>query len=286
MGELGLNKIFGALLAVALVVMGLREVATMVFGGGHHGDHHYESMNDWAEASFHGYRIELADTGGTGPIVEEIYDLGLLLASADVSRGERSFKAKCASCHTIEQGGADGTGPNLYGRLGNTKQGVAGFAYSGALSNTEGDWSFANMDNWLKSPSKYARGTSMGFAGLNRDDERANVLAYLASYSPDAPAFPEPLPAVDETVAEDAAETVTEAAEETVGEVEGAETLAEDDEATVEAVVEEATEDAADLVETVVETGEAVVEDAGEAVDAAVETVEDAVEDAATSDEN
>lgn len=250
MGELGLNKIFGALLAVALAVMGLREVSSIVFGGGHHGDHHYENLNEWAEASFHGYRIELADTGG-GEVIEEIYDLGLLLASADAAKGERSFKAKCASCHTIEQGGANGTGPNLYDVIGAPKQHLAGFAYSGALANVGGDWSYENMDNWLRAPSSYARGTSMGFAGLNRDDERANVIAYLASYSPDAPAFPEPLPAIEEG---------GEAVEEGV-----AEELAGDEAATDTTVVED--------------TAGAVVEDATTVVEDAVETIEDAVTD-------
>ena len=71
MGELGLNKIFGALLAVGLVVLGLKEVSTIVFGGGHHGHHEYESLNQWAEENFHGYRIDIAETGGGGEIVEE-----------------------------------------------------------------------------------------------------------------------------------------------------------------------------------------------------------------------
>ena len=48
------------------------------------------------------------------------------------------------------------------------------------------------MNDWLYNPSSYARGTSMAFAGLRRDDERANVIAYLVSYSPEAPDFPEP----------------------------------------------------------------------------------------------
>jgi cytochrome c len=60
MGELGLNKIFGALLAVGLVVLGLKEVSTIVFGGGHHGHHEYESLNKWAEENFHGYRVDIA----------------------------------------------------------------------------------------------------------------------------------------------------------------------------------------------------------------------------------
>ncbi|HBX98236.1 MAG TPA: cytochrome c family protein, partial [Hyphomonas sp.] len=59
------------------------------------------------------YCVEVADAGGTGGEAEEVFDLGLLLASADIARGERTFKGKCATCHTIDQGGANGTGPNL-----------------------------------------------------------------------------------------------------------------------------------------------------------------------------
>lgn len=272
MGELGLNKIFGALLAVGLVVLGLKEVSTIVFGGGHHGHHEYESLNQWAEENFHGYRIDIAETGGGAEVVEEIYDLGALLVSADLSRGERSFKAKCASCHTVEQGGSDGTGPNLYGTLGSAKQSHGSFAYSGALSNTEGDWSWENMDAWLENPGSYARGTSMAFAGLKRDDERASVLAYLASYSPDAPVAPEPLPEVAaegdvEEAAGDLAETdetVVDGAEPTAAEA------AEDAAIAAEAAADQAIEDAADAgtaaIADATVAAEEVVEDAAEAV--------------------
>ncbi len=270
MGELGLNKIFGALLAVALVIMGLRELSTIVFGGGHGPAHEYESVNQWAAESFHGYRIAIAETGGGADVVEEIYDLGLLLASADVTRGERSFKGKCASCHTIEQGGATGTGPNLFASIGSAKQSHGNFAYSGALAPTEGDWTYANMDAWLAAPSKYARGTSMGFAGLKRDDERANVLAYLASYTPDAPAFPAPLPVAEE----DAAETLDTPIE---GRVEGPvevpveiEIIAPLSPVDDGAGTGDLIEDAEDVVETLPGT----VEDATEAIEDAAETPE------------
>lgn len=252
MGELGLNKIFGALLAIFLVIMGLREVSATVFGGGggHHG-HEYESLNKWAEKNF-AYRVEMAETGGSGEEEEEVYDLGLLLVGADISRGERSFKGKCATCHTVEEGGANGTGPNLYGIMGVSKQHVDGFGYSGALAAVGGDWTYEAMDDWLRAPSRYARGTSMAFAGLNRDDERANVLAYLASYSPNGPAAPAPLPADEAGEAELDGEAVDGAVlEEAAGD------LATVDEAVIDAgadLVEEATETVEETVEDVVET--------------------------------
>ncbi len=263
MGELGLNKIFGALLAVALAVMGLREISSMVFGSAHGEAHHFSSLNEWAEETFHGYRIELADSGGA-EIIEDVYDLGLLLARADATRGERSFKAKCASCHTIEQDGGNSTGPNLFGTVGAAKQSHASFGtYSGALAGTEGDWTYANIDAWLESPAKYARGTSMGFAGLKRDDERANVIAYLATYSDLAPAFPEPLPAAapEEAVIEGAAEdaAATNAAETDTAIIEAGEEAVVDTSVTetVDIMIDDAVEDG---IETVTETVEEATE--------------------------
>jgi len=286
MGELGLNKIFGALLAVGLVVLGLKEVSTIVFGGGHHHHKEYESLNAWAESNFHGYRVDIAEVGGGGEVIEEIYDLGALLLGADLARGERSFKAKCASCHTLEEGGANGTGPNLYATMGAAKQSHSGFSYSGALGNTEGDWSWERMDAWLENPSSYARGTSMAFAGLKRDDERASVLAYLATYSPDAPPQPEPLPEVaEEGDAEEAAgdlaetdETVIDGAEPTAAET------AEDAAIEAEAVADQAIEDAAnagtEAIADATVAAEAVVDAASDAADEATDAVEEVVEDA------
>ncbi|MGB1068585.1 MAG: c-type cytochrome [Henriciella sp.] len=213
MGELGLNKVFGAILAVALVILGLREVSSIVFGGGHHGEHHYASVNEWAAESF-AYRVEMTENS-SAEVVEEVYDLGLLMAGADISAGERSFKGKCATCHSIDQDGVNGTGPNLFAIVGAAKGAKDGFSYSGALTVTEGDWSYENLDLWLEAPSRYARGTSMAFAGLKRDNERANMLAYLAAYTPEAPEFPQPLPSAEESVEEaelvETAEAVVEA---------------------------------------------------------------------------
>ncbi|MEL7040261.1 MAG: c-type cytochrome [Pseudomonadota bacterium] len=263
MGELGLNKIFGALLAVGLVVLGLKEVSTIVFGGGHHHHKEYATLNAWAESNFKGYRVEIAEIGGVGEVIEEIYDLGALILGADMARGERSFKAKCASCHTIEDGGANGTGPNLYATMGAAKASHAGFNYSGALTGTDGAWSWENMDAWLENPSGYARGTSMAFAGLKRDDERAAVLAYLASYSPDAPPPPAPLP--EATSEGDAEETAGDLAETDAAVVEGdagaAADVAMETEAEAADAIEEAASDGTDaLVDATVAAEETLVE--------------------------
>lgn len=195
MGELGLNKILGAVLATCLGLFALHEISGIVFGhgGGHHGDDHAEEMTATEKfCSKFAYCFEIADTGGAdGP--EEVFDLGLALASADIARGERAFKAQCATCHTIEAGGATGTGPNLHNIVGVMAAQKPGFNYSASLASMDKSWTYQELNDWLYNPSTYMRGTSMSFAGLRRDGDRANVIAYLAANTENAPAFPEPI---------------------------------------------------------------------------------------------
>ena len=143
-----------------------------------------------------GYFIEgEASEGGAdaGP------DLGTLLANADAAAGERVF-AKCTACHTIDQGGANGIGPNLYGVMGKAiAGGAAGFAYSSALTEKGGQWTWENMDAWLTSPRGFANGTKMSFAGLGKPEDRANVMEFMATYG-GAPAKPEPAAPEEEVV--------------------------------------------------------------------------------------
>lgn len=205
MGELGLNKIIGALLATALGIMLLMQLPNVVFAssaGGHHGEEHGEaaSLSEQMCQNFH-YCVEIAESAGPAA-VEEVFDLGAALASADLSRGERLFASQCSTCHTINAGGANGTGPNLHNIVGAHKAHLAGFGYSGAMANAEGSWTYENLDSWVKNPGAYMRGTSMSFAGIRRDSDRAAVIAYLAANTENAPAFPEPLPAAGEATDE------------------------------------------------------------------------------------
>ena len=130
-------------------------------------------------------------------------DLGTLLAAADPAKGEAIF-AKCTACHTIAQGGANGIGPNLFGVIGKPiGKHAAGFAYSGDLSGHGGDWTYENLDHWLKSPKAFAAGTKMTFAGLGKAEDRANLLAFLKANGggPDFPAPAAPAAAEGEAAA-------------------------------------------------------------------------------------
>lgn len=196
MGELGWNKIFGAILAAVLIIFGLREVSALVFptGGGHgsHGEAKEETINE-RMAREYAYYVPVSETAAGG--VEEVYDLGALLASASVDRGAAAVTAKCATCHNWNPGEPVKTGPNLYDTVGaGIGEHAPGFAYSSWFRNSDETWTYENLDAFLANPSAYAPGTAMSFIGLRRDQERADVIAFLASITPDAPAFPEPLP--------------------------------------------------------------------------------------------
>ncbi|MGB3930963.1 MAG: cytochrome c family protein [Sphingobium sp.] len=137
-----------------------------------------------------GYAIEGVEAEGEGG--DSGPGLNTLLASADVAAGEKVF-AKCAACHTVNQGGANGIGPNLWGTVGEAiAQGKGGFAFSDALKSKGGQWSFDNLDAWLKSPREFAPGTKMTFAGLGNPADRANLIAWLNTQGSNLP-----LPAAD-----------------------------------------------------------------------------------------
>ena len=163
-----------------------------------------------------GYFIEgEAEGGADGPG----YDLGTVLAAADPAAGEKIF-AKCTACHTINSGGANGIGPNLYGTVGEAiGQGKGGFAFSSALSGHGGAWNYENLDAWLKSPKAFAPGTKMSFAGLSKPEDRANIIAYMKANGggPDYPA-----PVAPEAEGAEGDEAVTDAPGVGPGAVEGA----------------------------------------------------------------
>lgn len=147
-----------------------------------------------------GYPIEGAVEEGAG---EQGPSLAALLAMGDPAAGANVFQ-KCMSCHTAEQGGATGIGPNLFGIIGKPiGKHAAGFAYSSDLAGLGGDWTYENLDHWLASPRALAAGTKMSFAGLSNPQDRANVILYLRENG-GGPALPE-APAAEPAAAGDAA---------------------------------------------------------------------------------
>lgn len=166
------NTIAGWTLAAGIVALGATIVTGQLF------KHHP------VEAG--GYAVESADGGAEGGAAKDP-PIALLMQTADAAKGAEVFK-KCASCHTINNGGANGIGPNLYGTMGEgIGEGKGGFAFSAALSGHGGKWDFESMNAWLKSPKKFAEGTKMSFAGLSKPEDRANLIAYLNAQGSNLP---------------------------------------------------------------------------------------------------
>ena len=150
-----------------------------------------------------GYVIEGVEVEGAGAAAEMTMAQALSMMSTDdqIAAGERVF-AKCAACHTVEQGGANGIGPNLYAVMGaGIGNHVPGYAYSDALAGVGGTWNWETMDAWLKNPRGFADGTKMSFAGLPKIEDRAVVAMYMNSMGSNLP-----VPEYVEVLAEDGGE--------------------------------------------------------------------------------
>ncbi|OLF81394.1 hypothetical protein AWH62_01605 [Maricaulis sp. W15] len=222
MGELFWNKVAGVVLATVLGVLAITELGHLLVPS--HAAHELTAENtaypvDWA-AIGSGPSTEVVEEGPT--------DYGLVLAAADIGAGERAAR-RCAACHTFNEGGANGVGPNLWGVVGADIAGHDGFSYSGALESLEGNWTYEALDAFIENPSGYASGTAMSFRGLGNDDTRLELIAYLRSLSNNP--MPLPAPLADTAPAEavdDAMATATDAAGDMVDD------LAQTDEATDE----------------------------------------------------
>jgi cytochrome c len=137
-----------------------------------------------------GYPIEGVEQEGEGGAEAEA-PIETFLASADAARGEGVFR-KCAACHTINQGGANGLGPNLWANMGAPVAHVAGYSYSDALKSKGGNWTWQTMSEWLRSPRTFAPGTKMTFAGLSDPQDRADLMVYLNAQGSNIPLPPPP----------------------------------------------------------------------------------------------
>jgi len=101
----------------------------------------------------------------------------------DVSKGEALFKARCTQCHTINNGGGNKQGPNLYGLIGRKSGSVPDYKYSPANKNAGVTWTPDTLFNYLENPKKYIPKTKMAFAGFKAPQDRADVTAYIVQAS-------------------------------------------------------------------------------------------------------
>ena len=159
-----LTKIGGGLFGAWLILLLGKWAAEEIYHAEAHG-----------EAS---YVIEVAGAESSEPA--EAVDVAALMGEADASKGEGVFR-KCSACHKLD--GSDGVGPHLNGVVGRDIASVGGFGYSGALTSLEGNWTPEALYGFLENPKGYAPGTTMGFSGLNKAEDKVNLIAYLQGTS-------------------------------------------------------------------------------------------------------
>ena len=179
MDSFEVNKIIAAVLLIALIVIGIGKISDMAF--------HVEKPERSA------YKVEIQETNSisisnTEKLMEKV-DIAALLALGDISHGEKVFK-KCAACHLVNKGGENKIGPALYGVLGRKVASKEDYKYSKAMASYDKNWTFEEMNGYLKKPQTYIKGTKMAFAGLRKEKDRASVILYLNQNSDN----PIPLP--------------------------------------------------------------------------------------------
>ncbi|KAF3931233.1 hypothetical protein ABW19_dt0201648 [Dactylella cylindrospora] len=103
------------------------------------------------------------------------------LAKGDAKKGEGLFKTRCASCHTLEAGGSNKTGPNLHGLFGRVSGTFAGYSFTDANKNKAVTWDDQSLFDYLENPKKYIPGTKMAFGGLKKDKDRNDLITFLKS---------------------------------------------------------------------------------------------------------
>jgi len=131
-----------------------------------------------------------AEVASAAPAAAELPPIGPKLADANVAHGKELFQKLCFTCHTIDKGGANKVGPNQWDLVGRKKASEAGFSYSSALQNMGGEWTYEDINHMIFKPTAYVKGTKMAFVGVPKEQDRADIIAYLRTMNDTPPPLP------------------------------------------------------------------------------------------------
>ena len=182
MDSFELNKVIGGLLGTVFVVFSVGLVSDALFAS--------------PSPEKPGFAIEAAEepaAGGGGAAAAGPKPIAELMPTASADKGAAILK-KCEACHSGEKGGPNKVGPDLWDIVDRPVAEHEGFSYSAGMKDfskggTE-KWTYDHLYHFLISPKAFVKGTAMGFAGLKKDEDRADVIAYLRTLSDS----PKPLP--------------------------------------------------------------------------------------------
>ncbi len=177
-----LNMTAGAVLSALLVMVGTNTFVNILYPTGGSP----EAPAQVADAS----SGDSASGSGEAQTAAGALSFASLLSAASVESGANQAR-KCVACHSFDAGGANKIGPNLHDIVGREVASHEGFAYSNALKEYAGVWDYERLSCFIENPRTCVPGNKMSFAGVKNDKERAEIIAYLRSISPNAPPLPE-----------------------------------------------------------------------------------------------
>jgi cytochrome c len=180
---LAANKIFGGILSAALLLFGAKTFADIAW---------HEPK---AAKPGHVLPVTVAAAGGGGAAAsafdfKAIEDGLKKVAASNVEAGKDVFK-KCAACHTVNKGGDNRVGPNLWATIGRKVGAHPGFAYSDAVKAKGGDWTYQTFAQYIWDPRGAIPGNKMAFAGVQDNQDMVDLMAYMRTLDDTPKALPQ-----------------------------------------------------------------------------------------------